>query len=163
MGSKTITWADPAIAANRMRGMTGLQVVRGLWDGTIAPSPMMAMMNATVVDADEGTVRLLCVPGPEHENPFAAIHGGYLCAVLGTATASAVLTTLGRGVGYTVETFTAEQERVVTVESAPLSIEATVVAGDRGRAATAVAFDAAGARIGSATSTFLVLDGGSGA
>jgi uncharacterized protein (TIGR00369 family) len=79
------------------RGPDGLALVEGMRDGRHPPSPFMVTLGLRVVEARRGRVVVDGTPGGDHLNHAGFVHGGYLSALMDTATAFALLSTLAPG------------------------------------------------------------------
>jgi uncharacterized protein (TIGR00369 family) len=99
--SKTITWFDPMVTARTLGGMPGLDALRAVRDGVVAPPPIAGHFDFGVTDVSEGEVRFTCRPDESAYNPIGMVHGGLVCTLLDTVIGCAVHTTLPAGVGYT--------------------------------------------------------------
>ena len=54
MRSRTTTWSDPRLTADISRGMAGLELLRGLRDGTIPSLPMGHLIGISFTEVEEG-------------------------------------------------------------------------------------------------------------
>jgi uncharacterized protein (TIGR00369 family) len=85
--------------------LSGLDQVRGMRDGRLGLAPMHALMNMSLVEADDGWVVFTAVPDERHYNPQGTAHGAFTTAVLDSAMGLAVLTKLPAGTGHTTVEF----------------------------------------------------------
>jgi uncharacterized protein (TIGR00369 family) len=85
--------------------LCGLDLVRGMRDGTFGVSPMQALMNMRVTDAEDGFVAFAAMPEEKHYNPLGTVHGAFAAAILDSAMGLAVVTKLAAGVGQTTLEF----------------------------------------------------------
>jgi uncharacterized protein (TIGR00369 family) len=85
--------------------LSGLEQVRGMRDRRLPLAPMHALMNMTLVEAEDGLVVFTALPDPRHYNPQGTVHGAFATAVLDSAMGLAVLTRLPSGVGHTTVEF----------------------------------------------------------
>lgn len=97
---RTTTWWPPAASFEARAGLTGMQYLQGMRDGTFAPPPIITTVGAEVVSFSEGEVHVRCAPDPAFLNPLGLVHGGLLCTLLDTAMGIAVQTTVDASVGY---------------------------------------------------------------
>lgn len=95
--TKTIRWQDPREGAALAKTMSGLDYIRAMADGTIAPPPIVELMGFGLVSADVGTVTFTSVPDESHYNPIGTVHGGLVCTLLDSVIGCAVHTTLPQG------------------------------------------------------------------
>lgn len=156
--SRTVTWVDPAEARTAAAGLSGLELMRALRDGTIPPPPMAVLSSSTLVEAEPGRVVFTCAPGEEHYNPLGTVHGGLLCTLLDTVVGCAAHTTLEAGVGYTSIEIKVNYLRAVTLASGTLTATGSVTKpGRRVIFAEGEVRDASGALVATASSSLLVL------
>jgi uncharacterized protein (TIGR00369 family) len=80
--------------------LTGLQRVQGLIDGTLPRPSMTDTIPMRVVAAERGLVTFKARADSRHLNPMGGVHGGFMAAVLDSATGCAVQTLLDPGVTY---------------------------------------------------------------
>ena len=100
MPQLTIDWADAEPDRERARGMSGLEWLRGMVDGTMSRAPLAALVGMRFVAVDEGSCTFAITPQEQHTNPMGTVHGGVLATLLDTVTGVAVHTMLEAGVGY---------------------------------------------------------------
>lgn len=155
--SRLVEWEDPAIGATRALSMAGLDFLQAMIDGTVPAPPIVALMDMTLVRAEQGEVEFSCEPGESHYNPIGAVHGGFACTVLDSAAGCAVQSTLPKGLGYTSLEIKVSYLRAVTAASGTLSAVGRVTKpGKRVAFAEAELRDADGRVVATATSTLLV-------
>jgi uncharacterized protein (TIGR00369 family) len=155
--SRTITWQDPMIGAQRAMTMKGLDYLQAMIDGEIPPPPIIALMDMTLVSAEEGTVTFTCEPNESHYNPIGTVHGGFVCTVLDSVAGCAVQSTLAAGLGYTSLEIKVNYLRGVSAASGTLTAVGRVVKpGSRVAFAEGVVTDSEGRVVATATSTLLV-------
>lgn len=156
--NRTFTWVDPTHAKEAAAGLTGLEVVRALRDGTIPPPPMAVLTNLSVVEVEPGRVLFTCSPGEEHYNPLGTVHGGLLCTLLDTVLGCAGHTTLDAGTGYTSLEIKVNYLRPVTVRTGVLTATGRVTKpGGRVIFTEGEVRDVAGKVVATASSSLLVL------
>lgn len=156
--SKTFEWADPLATAEQVVGMSGLEYMHAVRDGTAAWPPMGVLMSLEMVEAERGRVVLRSTPGEEHYNPLGIVHGGLLCTLLDTVIGCATHTTLEQGTGYTSIELKVSYLRPVTLDTGPLTATGSVVKeGRRVVFAQGGVTDAEGNLVATASSSLLVL------
>ncbi len=156
--SKTFKWVDPLTTAAQVVGMTGLEYMHAVGDGSAPWPPMGVLMNFEMVEAEQGRVVLACTPGEEHYNPLGIIHGGLLCTLLDTVIGCATHTTLERGSGYTTIELKVSYLRPVTLDTGRLTATGTVAKdGRRVVFAEGSVSDPNGSVVATASSSLLVL------
>jgi uncharacterized protein (TIGR00369 family) len=89
--------ADPAA----LRGMSGLDFIRAIFEGRIGGAPIAGLMNFRLRLVEEGRVVFRGAPAFEHLNPMGGVHGGWYGTILDSAMGCAVATMLPAGRGYT--------------------------------------------------------------
>ncbi len=99
--SKVVTWHDPLQLAAAAAGLSGLDFLTALLDGTLPPPPIATLVGMNPVSVTAGDVVFTCLPDESVYNPIGVVHGGLVCTLLDTVAACAVHSTLPRGVGYT--------------------------------------------------------------
>lgn len=156
---RSFAWSDPKLTAEAARGMTGLDLMRGLRDGTVPSAPIGALIGMSITEVEEGRIVMGLLPAEYHYNPIGSVHGGVLATLLDSVMGCAVHSTLPQGRGYTTLEIKVNYTRAVTSQSGPLSAEGKVVHGGR-RAAVAEGkvTDAKGRLCATASTTCLVFD-----
>jgi uncharacterized protein (TIGR00369 family) len=155
--SRTITWQDPLIGAKRALSMKGLDYLQAMIDGEIPPPPIIALMDMTLVSAEEGVVTFTCEPNESHYNPIGTVHGGFVCTVLDSVAGCAVQSTLAAGLGYTSLEIKVNYLRGVSAASGTLTAVGQVIKpGSRVAFAEGVVTDSEGRVVATASSTLLV-------
>ena len=99
--TKTFTWQDLTIGAEVATGMTGLDYLRAMLDGTLSKPPLMEALNVRLDSVDSGQVVFAMTPAEFHYNPIGSVHGGVYCTLLDSAAGCAVHSLLPAGTGYT--------------------------------------------------------------
>lgn len=156
--NKSFEWVDPLATADRVVGMSGLEYMHAVRDGSAAWPPMGVLMNFEMVEAERGRVVMTCTPGEEHYNPLGVVHGGLLCTLLDTVIGCATHTTLERGTGYTSIELKVNYLRPVTLDTGELTATGTVTKeGRRVVFADGIVTDADGNLLATASSSLLVL------
>jgi len=156
--SKVVTWYDHAATVAGGAGLSGLDFMQALMDGTIAPPPIALLLNMRPTKVDRGLAVFECTPDESVYNPIGLVHGGLVCTLADSVTGCAVQTTLEPGVGYTSIDITVNYLRPVTLASGTLVATGRVTKpGRRVALATAEVTDAAGRLVATATSNCLIL------
>lgn len=162
---RTYTWTDPALIAEASKGMAGLDLLRGLRDGTVPPAPFASLIGLTMSDVEHGRVVMHLTPSEYHYNPIGTMHGGILATLLDSVMGCAVHSTLPKGRAYTSLEIKVNYVRAVTIASGELSAEGRLVHGGRRSAvAEGTVVDARGRLCATASTTCMVFDlpGGGG-
>jgi uncharacterized protein (TIGR00369 family) len=98
---RSFSWEDPAATAAAGLEMSGLQCIRAIVDGTLAPPPIARLLDFTIVEAEEGRAVFAMEPAEWMYNPIGSVHGGVAATLLDSCMGCAVHTTLPAGVAYT--------------------------------------------------------------
>lgn len=156
--SRTYPWAPPGQGdLAELAELDGLGQLRAMAEGRVPSPPIMATLGFTGFHPEPGRV-VVEMPAEEfHYNPLGSVHGGVISALLDTAAACAVHTTLAPGEAYTSLDLTVKFLRAVTVDSGLLTCEGTVIQrGRRTALAQAQLTDQAGRLVAHATSSCMV-------
>jgi uncharacterized protein (TIGR00369 family) len=155
---RTFSWADPAAIAAAGPGLSGAEFFAAITEGKISPPPVMQALEIDGVSFGEGRAAFRLTPQEFHYNTLGTVHGGVFATLLDSACGCAVHTMLPVGVLYTSLDLSVKFLRPVTVDTGPITAEATVVhLGRRTALAEGRITDAAGKVYVTATSSCLVL------
>jgi uncharacterized protein (TIGR00369 family) len=156
--SRTVTWVRPGETdLSQLAGLTGLEQLQSTGVGGMPRPPIMDTLDFEDFRPEAGKVVVTMRAQEFHYNPLGTVHGGVLSALLDTAAACAVHTTLAPGEGYTSLDLTVKFLRPVTVESGLLTCEGTVIQrGRRTALAQAQLTDEAGKLVAHATSSCMI-------
>lgn len=140
----------------RYNELTGLDFLQHLID-TGDASPMGRTLNLRIVDAGDGRAVVEGVPDERFFNTMRRMHGGFAAALIDTGLGCAVMTKLGKGVGYGTIELKVNFVRKIEVETGPLLCTGTVLhAGRTMLTAEAKVMDKAGVLHAHGSGTFLV-------
>ncbi|BBK31585.1 uncharacterized protein (TIGR00369 family) [Stella humosa] len=88
-----------------MAGMTGLDFLTGLMNGTLPAPPMAGTLGFRLIEVARGMAVFQIQPEARHFNPLGTVHGGLAMTLLDSCIGCAVQSTLAPGLAYTsVET-----------------------------------------------------------
>ncbi len=156
---RTFTWSDPKLTTDASRGMAGLDLMRGMRDGTIPAAPIAALVGLSLTEVEAGRIVMRLTPAEYHYNPIGTVHGGILATLLDSVMGCAVHSMLPTGRGYTSLEIKVNYVRAVTVASGELAAEGRVVqAGRRSAVAEATLTDTRGRLCATASTTCLLFD-----
>jgi uncharacterized protein (TIGR00369 family) len=124
LGLGTIPHADLA-------GYSGLDLLQRLIDGKYPAPPIAGLLNFTLTEVAEGRAVFRGLPGERHLNPLGGVHGGWTAAIMDSALACAVQTTLNKGEAYTTAEFKVNLTRPIAPGIGEVVCEGRVV--HRGR------------------------------
>jgi len=140
--------------------MRGLDFLRAIRDGKLAPPPIAVLLGFKMLEIEVGHVVFECVPDESTYNPIGVVHGGLVCTLADTVVACAVHTTLEAGVAYTSIDLNVSYLRPVTRDSGLLRATGVVTKpGRRVAFSKADIVDEAGKLVATATSSCLVMAG----
>jgi uncharacterized protein (TIGR00369 family) len=156
--SRTVRWIPPGQAdLTKLAGLTGLEQLQSTVEGAMPRPPIMDTLDFEDFRPEAGRVVVTMRAQEFHYNPLGTVHGGVLSALLDTAAACAVHTTLAPGEGYTSLDLTVKFLRPVTVASGLLTCDGTVIQrGRRTALAQAQLTDEAGKLVAHATSSCMI-------
>jgi uncharacterized protein (TIGR00369 family) len=157
--SRTVTWEDPAINAKAAATMNGLDFLRAMRDGNIPPPPILPLVDFRLAEVDTGRVVFEFNPAEWQYNPATTVHGGIACAVLDSAAACAVHSTLPARVGLTTLEVKVNYLRPITSETGLMRCEGTLIhKGSRIAVAEAKMLDGKGRLYAFAVSTCIIFE-----
>jgi len=125
--SRTFTWEDPSAAAGAGVQMPGLDQIRAIRDGTLAPPPIARLLGMEIVEAEHGRAVFALEPQEWMYNPLGMVHGGVAATLLDSCMGCAVHTTLEAGVGYTTTDLQVRYTRAMGVASGRVLAEGWTV------------------------------------
>jgi uncharacterized protein (TIGR00369 family) len=158
--TKVVQWHDPMITASAGAGLSGLEFLRAIRDGSLPAPPIAVLMGFRPIEVAEGLVVFEGTPDESVYNPIGMVHGGYVCTLADTVAACAVHTTLPAGVAYTSIDLNVSYTRRITTESGTLrAVGAVVKPGRRVAFCRAEILDQAGKVVATATSSCLIIAG----
>jgi uncharacterized protein (TIGR00369 family) len=98
---RTFGWEDPVAVLRSAEGLSGLEFVQAIADGTLPPPPVAQLLGMSLLEASPGRALFALEPAEWMYNPIGSVHGGIAATILDSCMACAVHTTLPAGVGYT--------------------------------------------------------------
>ena len=96
--TRTVTWQDPHASARDATAISGLDYLRSIAEGKIAPPPIGMLIGYQLSEVEVGSTVFEVEPAEFHYNPFASVHGGIASTLLDSAMTSAILSTLPIGI-----------------------------------------------------------------
>lgn len=155
---RTVVWHDAAAVAPLVSGLSGLEIMRGIRDGTLPPPPMARLIGFRCTRAEPGEVTMVLAHDPSLENTMGMFHGGAAAAMLDTAMGCAAHTALPAGSGIVTLDLTLTYLRPITIRNAPVTATGRVLnVGRRTVYVTGEVHDAEGALVAHAVGNFSVL------
>jgi uncharacterized protein (TIGR00369 family) len=98
--SRSFTWEDPAAMAAISRQKPGLEYLRQIAAGDLAPPPVARLLGFTIVEVEPGRAVFSMDPAEWMYNPIGSVHGGIAATLLDSCMGCAVHAALEPGVGY---------------------------------------------------------------
>ena len=156
---KSVTWHDPRITATAAQDLSGLDFLRAIKDGVLAPPPIASLMGLGMVDVTFGKVVFDCEPNESLYNPIGTVHGGLVCTLADTVIACSIQTTLSVGFTLTSIDLNVSYLRPVRTDSGRLVATGLLTkSGRRVAYASAEIVDRAGKIVATATGACLVME-----
>lgn len=119
--SREVTWYDAGLVPPLVAGLSGLEIMRGIRDGTLPPPPMARVIGFRCIVAEPGEVTMRLEHDASLENTLGMLHGGAAATVLDTAMGCAAHTTLpARSVIVTLD-LSITYLRPITARNAPVT------------------------------------------
>lgn len=156
--TRTVTWHDPASTAMAGLRMPGIAYITAMAGGVLPQSPIGQLVGMTLVSVAEGDIVFGCVADESFTNPVGIVHGGLVCTLLDSATASAVHSTLPPGRAFTTIDLSVSYLRAVQAGDALLAHGWVSKPGSRVCFAEADVRSEEGKLVARATSSLLVFD-----
>jgi uncharacterized protein (TIGR00369 family) len=115
------------VSAERQNGMTGLEFVQGLADGTLPLNTIARTLGYDIVEAENGRVIITAEPDDSLLNPAGTVHGGFTATLLDSCMGLAVRSTLAKGVNSTTLEFKISFVRPITPQTGVIKAEGWIV------------------------------------
>ncbi len=161
---RSYSWPDPApVMQAAAKGWSGLELLTAMAEGRLPFPPIGHTLDFDEFAVGEGWTRVGLTPQEFHYNPLGTMHGGVIAALLDTAAACAVQTTLPPLTGYTSVDLSTKFLRPVTLATGHVTCEGVVISrGKRTALAEARLTDTDGRLLAHATTTCMLLEIGRG-
>jgi uncharacterized protein (TIGR00369 family) len=157
--TRVVAWSDPRAISDAGRGLAGIEFLRRIRSGDIAPPPVAVLLGMALTEVNVGHAVMTSTAGEHLYNPIGTVHGGILATLLDSAMGCAVHSTLPPGRGYTTLEIKVNYVRAVTEAAGEVTAEAHVVhAGGRTAVAEARLTDDSGRLYATASTTCLLFD-----
>jgi uncharacterized protein (TIGR00369 family) len=125
--TRTVDWQDPMATASAAMATDGLDFLRSLIEGRLAPPPIARLMGFALVDVAPGKATFELQVGEHLYNPIGSVHGGAYGVLLDSAMGCAVQTRLTAGTGYTTVEYGVKLVRPITTDVASVLCHGEVV------------------------------------
>ena len=156
---RTFSWSDPSELARAGQELAGLDFLRAVQAGTLAPPPVLALLGVQLGRVEEGSVVMCLQPAEFHYNPIGSVHGGVLATLLDSVMGCAVHSLLPLGRGYTTLEIKVNYVRGVRVSNGEIVAEGrTIHVGRQTALAEGVVRDRRDRVVATATTTCLLFD-----
>jgi uncharacterized protein (TIGR00369 family) len=124
---RTVVWHEASAVAPLVAGLSGLEIMRGIRDGTLPGPPMARLLGFHCVRAEPGEIAMLLEHDLSLENTMGMLHGGAAATMLDTAMGCAAHTALPVGSGVVTLDLTVTYLRPITARNAPVIATGRVV------------------------------------
>ena len=124
---RTIEWQDPGAVREQADGLSVLDIMRGIRDGTLPPPPIARLIGFRYIEAEPGQTAIELQPEQSLENTSGTLHGAAAGAMLETAMSAAVGTLLPADKRTTTLDLTVSYLKPLTIESGPIRAIGRVV------------------------------------
>ena len=114
-----------------LKSYDGIGFLRAIIDGTQPQPPFSELLGFHLVDVGEGRAAFEGVPEFRHYNPIGTVHGGFASALLDSALACAIFSTMLKGDTWTTLELKLNFVRAMTKDTGPVRAEGRVI--HRGR------------------------------
>jgi uncharacterized protein (TIGR00369 family) len=157
--SLNVTWDDPIAAFAAGKALAGIDYMKEMIAGRIAPPPIMRLMGFRLAQVGEGLAVFECEPGEHHYNPIGVVHGGLAMTLLDSAMGCCVHTRLPANVGYTTLEAKVNMVRAITAKTGTIRATGKVIHfGGKTATAEGRLEDAAGKLYAHGTTTCIILN-----
>jgi uncharacterized protein (TIGR00369 family) len=147
------------VAREVLTAGSGLAFLQGLIDGIHPPPPFSRATGIYLTRVAEGSAVFSGVPSEEFLNPIGTVHGGWISALLDSAMACAVHSTLKPGQGYTTVEMKINFVRPVLPSSGTLTCEGRLIhRGGTLATSEGKLLDASGKLLAHGTETCIVIE-----
>lgn len=133
---RSFGWHDPVVTFESAADLSGLDYMRAIVEGRIAPPPVRALVGHRAIEVEAGRIVFEAEPAEFHYNPVGTVQGGVAGVLLDSAMGSAVHTLVPPGGRFATLEFKVNLVRAMTRDTGTVRIEGHVVH-PGGRIATA--------------------------
>ncbi len=98
--TRTYSWPKPTFDPSLAATLSGLELLARMLAGGLAPPPMAATLDFTLVEVAHGRAVFEGTPAEYMYNPLGSVHGGYAATLLDSAMGCAVHSALAAGQIY---------------------------------------------------------------
>jgi uncharacterized protein (TIGR00369 family) len=156
---RLVEWSDPAVIAAKSQGLSGMQVLEGICDGSIPPPPFATLLGVRLVEVSDGCAVFEATPREEHYNPAGVVHGGFAMSLLDSALGCAINSKLPAGSAYATIDVHVRLMRPIIIETGTVRCEARVATMTKSLAtAEGEILDGAGRVLATGTTACMIFD-----
>ena len=156
---RDLDWHDPAATLALSAGMSGMDYLTAMKDGSLPWTPVGVTTAMRVASLAAGDITFACTADPSFLNPIGVIHGGLISTLLDSACGCAVHTTLPAGTGNTSIELKVSFLRAAMPGDELLAHGWVVKPGRRVAFAEATLTNGEGKLVATATSSLLIMGG----
>jgi uncharacterized protein (TIGR00369 family) len=124
---RTVHWHDAALTAPLTAGLSGLEIMRGIRDGTLPAPPMAQTIDFRCVVAEPGEIAMRLDYEASLENTLRMLHGGVAATMLDTAMGAAAHTMLPVGSAVVTLDLTLTYIRPIDARNTPVTAKGRVL------------------------------------
>ena len=125
--NRIIEWQDPGAARVQADGLSVLDIMRGIRDGTLPPPPIARLIGFKYIEAEPGHIVIELQPEQSLDYTSGTLHGAVAAAMLDTAMWAAAGTLLPAHKRSITLDVTICYLKPLTIESGPIRAIARVV------------------------------------
>ena len=114
-----------------LKSYDGLGFLKAIIDVTVANPPISELLDFHRTEVEQGRAVFEGLPEFYHYNPIGTVHGGFAATLLDSALGCAIISTIGKGDGWTTLELKFNLVRPLTKDTGPVRAEGRVV--HRGR------------------------------
>lgn len=124
---RTVQWHDAAMAGPLTAGLSGLEIMRGIRDGTLPAPPMARAIGFRCIVAEPGEIAMRLDYDGSLENTLRMLHGGVAATMLDTAMGAAAHTMLPVGSAVVTLDLTVTYIRPIDARNTPVTATGRVL------------------------------------
>jgi uncharacterized protein (TIGR00369 family) len=125
--TRTYAYHPPRDPSPELSELSGLELLRRMMAGELAPPPIMQTMDYRMALVEHGRVAVEAEPKAWAYNPLGSVHGGYAATLLDTVVACAIHSTLAAGNTYTTLELKLNFTRPLLASTGTVRAEGTVI------------------------------------
>ena len=125
--TRTFSWSDPLATAQAAAALPGLEAIRQIAAGELAPPPIASVLDFEITLVEEGRVVFAITPEEWMYNPIGSVHGGVAATLLDSSLGCAIHTVLPAGARYTTTDLHVRYVRAMTADTGRVLADSRVV------------------------------------